>query len=117
MEITATLYQRHGQETFKLDHTFYEVKALIESITLGHQDLRELHDILAVQLPEGVFIKSTNAAWSQLLGELAELNDPTIRIQIIPATTWIHIMQQHHAPIDFLGNEKLATWKSALSRN
>ena len=66
--------------------------------------------LLIIDIPEGVFIRSKDDDWCKLLDISSTLEEDSKYLTKMEDGEWDAIIKKHRSPINSFGNELLARW-------
>jgi hypothetical protein len=101
-----------GVLNFKMNPYIFDSVECYESNESFEETKLFLHTISSINDDPDVFIKSDSSDWSTILTEYT--NDPvdeTLRLKIIPVSTWDSMTSRTKYPINSFGDNRLVRWK------
>ena len=95
---------------FTTSKSFDEVVSFIKYVS-KEEDYPLNNDILVIEIPEGVFLKSRNKEWNDYLESHSVANTGSFELQKFSNKDWDNLTRKYRAPIQSFGDEKLAVWR------
>jgi len=95
--------------SFKSNTDFNETKSLILDLMAKYgYDKKQL---LIIDIPDGVFIRSKDEGWCKLLNFSSSHEDDIKSFTMLEDGEWDATIKKHRSPIHSFGNELLARWQ------
>lgn len=98
----------HSDLSFKSNADFNETKSFI--LDLMEKYRYDKKQILIIDTPDGVFIRSKDEDWCRLLDDSSAVKEDSKHLTKMEAGEWDSITKKHRSPIHSFGNELLARW-------
>jgi hypothetical protein len=108
---TITYYHFNPDESYSTSMSF---PALVEYVqyTSGEKGFSLFEDLLIIQIPEGVFIRTTSREWCETFTHLAEKEiSKDWQFQILKEGEWDRLTTRYRAPIESFGDARLVRWR------
>jgi hypothetical protein len=78
----------------------------------GKSEGYDIENILAIEVPEGIFIKTDNLEWCDLINSFTDSQNETGFVTSpITEQQWNYITRKYRDPLQLFGNPKLGIWK------
>lgn len=108
-------YLLHPDKCYSSNSGFEQTTKLLEFLAANTGDGEPLSltdDVLIIETQEGVFIRAQDSKWCALLTNLAEHpENKIVALKIISQSDWFSVTTKYRAPLQALGNDKLARWR------
>jgi hypothetical protein len=73
-------------------------------------DIPSFDDVLLIEIPDGVFLKTVSPKWNEVLHNLSD-NNSEYGITSVDPRKWNELTTRYRSPLRSMGNEKLARWR------
>jgi hypothetical protein len=108
-------YLINPDECYASNSNFEQTLKLMEFLsanTGAGEPLSLTDDVLIIETNEGVFVRAQDPQWCALLTSLTEHPDNKIvALRVISQSDWFNVTTKYRAPLQSLGNDKLARWR------
>ena len=96
--------------SYTTSKSFNEVVSFLKYVS-KEEDYSLNNDILVIDTPEGVYIKSRNKDWNNYLESHEVANSGSFGLKKFNTRDWDILTRRYRAPINSFGDEKLAVWR------
>ncbi len=103
-------YLLNPDEAYSVAWPFDKVVGFVKFVA-QESEYATTKDILAIEIPEGVFIRAQDVEWCKTLTGYAKDKKAGFPITIIGTKEWEGLTRKYRSPINSFGDEKLARWK------
>lgn len=106
-------YAIFPDEAYTTDSSFATTVGFLKFLANDpDENLSVTDEILVVELKEGIFIRSRNAAWSERLTSLVKqpVKDYPI-LKLFPVKKLDDLVRDYRQPLDSFGDYRLVRWK------
>lgn len=98
------------EETYSTAQSFEQAVGFVQFIASEH-GIDSFEDVLVIQLPDGVFLKTSHPKWSESFKSYTEQYGNKNPLVSIDPRKWQDLTRTYRSPLNSFGNERLAMWK------
>ena len=104
-------YYINCDQSYRSTHSFEETVTLIKGFAEDEGNYNTSVDILIIHIDEGVFIRTKEANWCELLDALCNLDEDSLFIYELKNGEWDELTRKYKYPSSSFGDERLVRWK------